>query len=288
MAGTYGVVNLVSSFGFAAFWRMRCVHQLEIERGMAVVDLMTGMGELIPSISRRIGSSGNIRGIDLSPVMCQKARDFISHRKISGQILEDDALNHSMENGIADIVVSSFGLKTFSEAQRDVLAKNVYAILKPGGRFSLVEISAPPSRLIRVPYMFYLKFVIPLIGRIFLGNPENYRMLAVYTEAFKDCKQFANALNRIVRNGRHRAQANSVIAEHNVGPKPPTVRFELVAVLAGARSTLPLGADSADVCIKDHRHVQDRKAWNGSFARASDRGESGRINWRYDTRGFRE
>jgi hypothetical protein len=27
--------------------------------------------------------------------------------------------------------------------------------------------------------------------------------------------------------------------EQNVGPKPPTVRFEMEAVLAGARSTLP-------------------------------------------------
>ena len=197
MAATYGVMNLVSSFGFAAFWRTICVQQIKIEKGMTVVDLMTGMGELIPGIARRIGDDGHIRAIDLSPAMCQKARDLISQRKIPGEVIEDDALKHSIGNGIADVVVSSFGLKTFSPEQRIVLARQVSAFLKPGGRFSMVEISVPPSRLLQRPYMLYLKFVIPLIGRVFLGNPDNYRMLGVYTEAFSNCGNFVNELNRV-------------------------------------------------------------------------------------------
>ena len=164
---------------------------------MTVVDLMTGMGELIPGISKRIGGTGDIRAIDLSPVMCQRARDLITRRNIPCQIIEEDALNHSMGDGIADIVVSSFGLKTFSPDQHKALAKQIRALLKPGGRFSMVEISVPPSRLVQRPYMFYLKFVIPLIGRIFLGNPDNYRMLGVYTEAFQNCRQFADELSCI-------------------------------------------------------------------------------------------
>jgi demethylmenaquinone methyltransferase/2-methoxy-6-polyprenyl-1,4-benzoquinol methylase len=35
--------------------------------------------------------------------------------------------------------------------------------------------------------MFYLKHIIPGIGRLLLGNPENYRMLGVYTEKFGNC-----------------------------------------------------------------------------------------------------
>ncbi len=176
---------------------MKCIQQITIQPGMTVVDLMTGMGELLPGISRRIGSTGHIQAIDLSPVMCRKARALISHRRISGQVLEDDALNHTMSYGVADIVVSSFGLKTFSADQRKLLAKQIHAMLKPGGRFSMVEISVPPSRLIQQPYLFYMNFVIPLIGRFFLGNPENYRMLGVYTEAFKNCGHFADDLNRV-------------------------------------------------------------------------------------------
>jgi demethylmenaquinone methyltransferase/2-methoxy-6-polyprenyl-1,4-benzoquinol methylase len=46
--------------------------------------------------------------------------------------------------------------------------------------------------------MLYLKHIIPIIGWVLLGNPENYRMLGVYTEQFGDCRSMRNAL---VRNG---------------------------------------------------------------------------------------
>lgn len=37
--------------------------------------------------------------------------------------------------------------------------------------------------------MFYLKRVIPLIGKLFLGNPENYKMLGIYTQKYKNSKK---------------------------------------------------------------------------------------------------
>ena len=40
--------------------------------------------------------------------------------------------------------------------------------------------------------MFYLNHVIPMIGRLALGNPDNYRILGVYTSAFEDCKATAD------------------------------------------------------------------------------------------------
>ena len=39
MAATYGVVNLVSSFGFARRWRRQCVECVGIKDGAVVVDL---------------------------------------------------------------------------------------------------------------------------------------------------------------------------------------------------------------------------------------------------------
>ena len=43
-------------------------------------------------------------------------------------------------------------------------------------------------------YMFYLKWVIPLVGRILLGDPDCYRMLGVYTQAFENTAYFASCL----------------------------------------------------------------------------------------------
>jgi len=88
--------------------------------------------------------------------------------------------------------VSSFGLKTFTAEQQEQLARVVLRILRPGGTFSFLEISVPPFAWLRWPYLFYLSYIVPFIGRIFLGNPNNYRMLGRYTAAHRNCSEFAN------------------------------------------------------------------------------------------------
>jgi ubiquinone/menaquinone biosynthesis C-methylase UbiE len=186
MAATYGIVNLLSSFGFARRWRRQCVRAVPIRPGDRILDLMTGMGEIIPDVARRVGKRGSIMAIDFSARMCEKARRYADDRlPCSVRVVESDVLSVDLSPGSADVVLSSFGLKTLSADQLCVLARQVHDVLVPGGRLSFVEISIPPSRWLRLVYMFYL--AIPMIGALFLGNPDNYRWLGIYTEAFSDC-----------------------------------------------------------------------------------------------------
>ncbi len=190
MSATYGIVNFISSFGFCARWRRQCVAQIPLKPGDRVIDLMAGMGELSHFVNARIGTSGKIIGVDFSQVMCETAQKNLSRQKFRHAIVLDcDALNTGLANGSADAVVSSFGLKTFSNRQIQTLASEVTRVLKPGGHFAFLEISVPSQRLLQLPYLFYLRRLIPLIGWLFLGNPDNYRLLSVYTSAFKDCSQ---------------------------------------------------------------------------------------------------
>ena len=194
MSATYGRANIVSSFGFCVRWRKKCVQQIDIKAGDAVIDLMSGMGELWPSITEKVRSSGEIKAIDFSPVMCEKSRVAAERLdKFDIQILQEDALKNSLPDESADVVVSTFGLKTLTKEQCKQLAKEVFRILKPGGKLSLLEISVPRFRPLRLVYMFYLKYIVPLFGQMLLGNPENYRMLGKYTEKFGDCSYFGES-----------------------------------------------------------------------------------------------
>ena len=188
MARTYGTVNLISSLGFARRWRKQCLDSIAVAPGDSVVDLMTGMGELCPDLLRLTGRSGAVLAMDISAEMCRRASRHGS--SVSGDhfhVIQADALNIPLEDQSVDCVVSTFGLKTFNELQRQRLASEVKRVLKPGGQFSFMEISVPASPLLRRPYLTYLRRVIPLIGRLLLGNPENYRLLGVYTVAFQNC-----------------------------------------------------------------------------------------------------
>jgi len=35
--------------------------------------------------------------------------------------------------------------------------------------------------------MFYMQKIIPILGWLFMGNPDNYRLLGVYTNLFRNC-----------------------------------------------------------------------------------------------------
>lgn len=194
MSHTYGVVNYVSSFGFAERWRRQCAKETSQRRQPVVVDLMSGMGEMWSSIRAHFHHEATIVAVELSAEMCK--RSAANARRYGATLIQANALNLPLADNSTDIVISGFGLKTFSPEQRQKLACEVKRILKPGGEFAFIEISVPESRLLRLPYMLYIKRIIPLVGRLFMGNPDNYRMLGVYTQHFGDTRSFASQLEQ--------------------------------------------------------------------------------------------
>ena len=196
MSRTYGIVNVISSFGFCSLWRYQCLSQIDVEQGSHVVDLMTGMGELYRLISKRIGKGGRISGFDISSQMCSRAVENAEKLSLNATTVETDVLLHSFEPDSADAVVSCFGLKTFSDSQLERLVKQLARVLRPGGQFAFLEISVPKNRLLKIPYMFYLNRIIPVIGRMMMGNPDNYRLLGVYTRQFSSCERVVEIFKR--------------------------------------------------------------------------------------------
>nr|WP_291984925.1 class I SAM-dependent methyltransferase [Luteitalea sp.] len=184
----------MSSFGFTVRWRNQVVADLPLSSTTVVVDLMSGMGELWRSLAPQLSSTARLIGIDFSEEMTQRApRDWPFELEVRvADVLDGGASSPPL----ADVVVSSFGLKTFDRDQQTLLATRVAETLRPGGAFSFIEMSVPRSGLLRAIDMAYIKGVIPLVGRVLLGNPECYRMLGIDTEAFGDATHVAECLRR--------------------------------------------------------------------------------------------
>jgi demethylmenaquinone methyltransferase/2-methoxy-6-polyprenyl-1,4-benzoquinol methylase len=192
MSPSYDVVNLISSFGFSEIWRAQCVHNLNIQQGTVVADLMAGSGECWSYLKRRIKTNGQIVSVDISPVMCSRQKRRIHNLDTPVDIRCENALSMSLPDKSVDFIISAFGLKTFDSNQLSRLASELLRILRPGGSCSLLEITMPELQFFRIPYRFYINAIIPLIGRIFLKDIECYKMLGVYTEAFGSCAKFAD------------------------------------------------------------------------------------------------
>jgi demethylmenaquinone methyltransferase/2-methoxy-6-polyprenyl-1,4-benzoquinol methylase len=201
MSGSYERTNLITSFGFSRRWRLQAVERLGLRPGMAVQDWMTGMGEGWSPILRRIGPGGSLVGIDLSAGMLRHARGRLATRP-DGRItvIEDDLFEADLGDASADAVLCLFGVKTLRPPDRERFVAELARVLKPGGSYSLIEVSVPGWLPLRMAYLFYLKRVIPLLGRIL---PENYRMLGIYTERFGDCRQLVPLLRAAGLEAHH-------------------------------------------------------------------------------------
>jgi ubiquinone/menaquinone biosynthesis C-methylase UbiE len=195
MSRTYGTVNLISSFGFCVRWRRQCVALLPAAPGATVYDFMTGQGELCPALAQAVGSAGRVVALDFCAEMCQLARSAAQHLPAASvEVMEADALCSGLPDSSADAIVSCFGLKTLAPAQLPILAREIQRLLRPGGSVAMLEISVPRLAFLRLPYLFYIRRIIPLIGWAMLGNPDNYRHLGIYTCAFGDCRGMCTAL----------------------------------------------------------------------------------------------
>lgn len=190
MAASYEQVNYITSFGFSWRWRVQCVGQCGLKPGMVVYDLMTGMGECWPILLKQLAPEGHLKAVEFSRGMLAGAiRRKERYGSFNISLFHQNVLENELPDASADSLIVAFGLKTLSLEQQQKLAAEIKRLLKPGGTFSLIEVSVPQNKLLGLVYMFYLKQLIPLIGRIFLGNPENYRMLGLYTERFSNCRK---------------------------------------------------------------------------------------------------
>jgi ubiquinone/menaquinone biosynthesis C-methylase UbiE len=186
----------VSSLGFTHIWRRQCV-ALPPDRppGATVIDLMAGTGEVWPHLLRRFPDLATITALDISHQMHLQAVERL-HGSYANRIthIAADALQSDLPEGQADMVISTFGLKTFNPAQQAALARQIARLLTPGGSFALVEASDPKGWVLRPLYRLYLDQVLPLIERFFLQGAQDFSMIGTYTRNFHDCAVMAQAL----------------------------------------------------------------------------------------------
>ncbi len=187
MSQSYERMNYITSFGFSIRWRKQFLKNIEkSSEKIKIIDLLSGMGETWGPTMKRFPNA-ELTALDFSEGMLNYAtKKNTKYFKSNIHILHQDILKNQLPKNHFDIVICSFGLKTFNEEQLIILANVVEQILKPGGQFSFIEVSKPKNKLLQKLYGLYLGKIIPILGRILLGNPEEYKMLWKYTLQFEN------------------------------------------------------------------------------------------------------
>lgn len=190
MSGSYERVNYITSFGYSIRWRRQMMDKLgRSEQPLKVLDLLSGLGENWTHLKERFPNA-HFHALDFSEGMVERSKPK-AHKVFKGKLEHycEDALYNQLPSGTFDIITCAFGLKTFNTEQLNILATQVRRLLKPQGKFCFIEVSSPPPFMLNLAYRFYLGRLIPVLGKMFLGNPSDYKMLWVYTRKFGNSRE---------------------------------------------------------------------------------------------------
>ena len=174
IAGTYDLLNRVLSMGTDVTWRRKTVDALAPQPGERILDLATGTGDLgLEAAGRDPGIA--VTGADISTGMLRYGLGKGRDRAARMTFLAGDAERLPFEDAIFDGLTIGFGIRNVAEL--DVGLSEMVRVLKPGGRVAILEFSQPHHFLMRTPYLFYFRNVLPNIGRLVSKDPSAYRYL---------------------------------------------------------------------------------------------------------------
>lgn len=196
MSSSYERMNYITSFGFSIRWRTQFLDPFHSTKDkIEIIDLLTGMGETWKAVKNKFPNA-KLTALDFSSEMLKNAKRK-SEKQFANDVtlLQQDILKSDLPSNNYDIVICAFGLKTFNEDQLKSLALETKRILKTGGQFSFIEVSKPQNIVLNQLYGFYLGRVIPIIGKLLLGNPTEYKMLWKYANKFENSKKAAEIFN---------------------------------------------------------------------------------------------
>ena len=192
----YIAFSYICSLGFTERWRKQCVAALAAGLDAKVgYDLMAGTGEVWPHLFAANPGIERIVAVDISSGMHRRALERLHQMRAHRiEFIEDDVLASALPDASADFVVSTFGLKTFNPIQHRQLAELIARVLKPGGRFALIEASDPKGWWLRPLYRFHLTVFLPLIERLLLRGAQDFAMIGTYSTRFGDAQEFVSML----------------------------------------------------------------------------------------------
>lgn len=177
IAPSYDLNNRLHSLGRDQAWRRRAVQEAAVRADEDVLDVACGTGDLTEAFARARPRS--VVGLDFTPEMLEIARRKASERRRSDgptpTYVEGDAMALPFESGSFDVVSIAFGLRNVSAPDRALAEFG--RVLRPGGRFVMLEFGRPGS-VLGVLNDLYTQRIMPLTATWIAGDRSGaYRYL---------------------------------------------------------------------------------------------------------------
>ncbi len=166
IAPRYDLINDLQSLGLHRRWKNLLADLAGVKPGQKALDLCCGTGDIAFALHR---AGAEVVGLDFSPAMLA-----IAQARAQQQPARSDAPPLEFRTGDAmqipyspcsfDIVSIGYGLRNLASWQRGL--EEMLRVARPGGRLLVLDFGKPDNWLWRQMFFFYLRTVVPLLGKV--------------------------------------------------------------------------------------------------------------------------
>lgn len=170
VAPRYDLINDLQSFGLHRAWKRRLVRMAEVRQGQLALDICCGTGDIAFALARE---GALVTGFDFSEAMLavaeKRAQTQAGPRP---QFTRGDAQELPFSDNTFDVVTVGYGLRNLPSWERGL--REMHRVAKPGGRLLVLDFGKPDNALLRSLYFSYLRWLVPVFGRLFCGDSATH------------------------------------------------------------------------------------------------------------------
>jgi len=183
IANRYDFIKHLFSLNVIKLWRRRAINELLGLQLEKILDVATGTANMALAMQKRLNPR-HIIGIDVSEGMLSVGRKKIKKKgleqHISLELGTAEALHFDFQT--FDAVTIAFGVRYFENPENGL--REIYRVLKIGGKVVIVELSIPQNRIVRYIHSFYIFCIMSFFGRLLSNNASAYKYFPQSVQSF--------------------------------------------------------------------------------------------------------
>ncbi|MCM3396624.1 demethylmenaquinone methyltransferase [Oceanobacillus profundus] len=172
----YDSMNSIISFQRHVAWRKDVMKRMQVKKGSKALDVCCGTGDWSISLAEAVAKEGTVIGLDFSKNMLSIAKKKQQELKLDQlELVHGNAMELPFDDNTFDYVTIGFGLRNVPDYM--TVLKEMYRVVKPGGKVLCLETSQPTLIGFRQGYYLYFRFIMPLFGKLFAKSYKEYSWL---------------------------------------------------------------------------------------------------------------
>lgn len=178
---SYDLINRIFTLRLDERWRKQAAKEILADKPLRIMDLCTGTGDLAVRLARMTNGTTEITGYDYSqPMLDLAGRKADKAGQDQIRFIQGDAAAMPFPDNYFDSIGIAFAFRnlTFKNHDTDRFLKEINRVLRPGGRFVIIESSQPVYGLLKFLFRAWTRFFVYPIGSLLSGNKPAYKYLS--------------------------------------------------------------------------------------------------------------